>query len=146
MDVYTDFNLPLHLTVRPSRGLGRAVLLLHCLSPLPVLYTSLPPWIFIVACLLVSLHYRYLAHPVLSQDCKLILRASGDWLIATSADKYMPAHLQPGSLVHRKLTILSFNTAGGRKHVIITDDSTDPELFRKLRVFLRFPPVTGTGT
>lgn len=54
-------------------------------------------------------------------------------------DGLEPLHLLPGAIVHPWLTVVRFQDARGRRHVVVaTVDSMNPADFRRFRVFLRW--------
>ena len=140
MECHKGFNLPILVRVRPSRGLIKIILVIHCLCPLPVFYSDLALWLCLSVSLILVIHYRWLRQHVLDNTCQVIMRARDDWLLTSGNDKFMPVDLLPGSFVHPFLTVLRFRHQQGCSTVILTCDNVDSEQYRRLRVFLRFPP------
>jgi len=141
MECQKGFNLPILVRVRPSRGLIKMILVIHCLSPGPLFYSDLALWFCLSVSFLLIIHYRWLQKYVLNNNCQLMMRSRDDWLLTSGSDQFMPVDLLPGSFVHPFLTVLRFRHQQGCSTVILTGDNVDPEQYRRLRVFLRFPPA-----
>ena len=60
-------------------------------------------------------------------------------VLPVGGDAFIPATLLPQAVVHAWLTVARLRTADGKIHpLLVAADSTDPQAFRKLRVFLRW--------
>ena len=139
-DVVSGFYLPIHVEVGPSMVLKRAMLLVHCLVGVPLYSSGLSLWSCCLLLLLAGLHYIHLYLYRLNQRYVLILRGHDDWLLATGNAAPARAMLLPGSYVQPYLAVLTFRQGAAKTSVILLHDNVDPELFRRLRVLLRFPP------
>lgn len=140
MECHKGFNLPILVRVRPSPGLKKMILVIYCLSTGPVLYSDLALWLCLTVSILLIIHYRWLRKRELDNNCQLMMRARDDWLLSSGGDQFMSVDLLPGSFVHPFLTVLRFRHQQGCSTVILTRDNVDPDQFRRLRVFLCFPP------
>lgn len=135
----------LRMELGRSRWLAGLLAGIH-LGAFFLLMTLVPPlWVIALsaAILIASAAHAILLHAwqrlprsvtglEISDDCKLMLRdANGGW---------REAALLPSSFVTPYLTILNFRHADERRarSVVILPDRVQPDLFRRLRVLLRW--------
>ncbi|MGH8119272.1 MAG: protein YgfX [Gammaproteobacteria bacterium] len=70
---------------------------------------------------------------------QLLLTAGGEWWLSCVSGQTWQVQLLPAGYVHPFLTVLTFREHGGRRYaVIVTHDVVDADMFRRLRVRLRF--------
>ncbi len=96
---------------------------------------------FRLACLLVILLLAVQIWRRLSPRLSAIrLEKTGQLSVfPAGADEFVAATLLPGATVHPWLSIARLQTDDGRIHIlIVAPDSTEPQGFRRLRVFLRW--------
>ena len=140
MQYQHGFHLPIRLRIGPSSILNRIVFSFHALGVSPLLYADLKGWIIVSAGLVLCLHYRWLRMHKLNNSIQLIMKSRHDWLLSIGDDQFSPVKILPGSFVHPYMTILRFRKQQKIITVILTGDNVDTDQFRRLRVFLRFPP------
>ena len=135
----------LRLAIRRSRALAWLLLSVHGIALWLVFTLDLPWWGNVLAILAIgssavhacALHawQRMNASIIaieLADDCSIkIQRRSGEW---------SDAELQPSTFVSPWLTVLNLRNDGFRRlsHVIILPGRVDAEIFRRLRVWLRW--------
>jgi hypothetical protein len=141
------YLLPVVLPLRPSRRLATALLAGHCGSLLLLPLIVVPAWLtlILIVAVLSSLYRIWRRLWFLTGDpiTELVLLPSGEWRITSLDHRGCSAHLLTDSVVHPQLTVLCFKLADGRRRsAILTVDNTDPDAFRRLRVRLRFLPLS----
>lgn len=72
---------------------------------------------------------------------ELILNSKDEWQVKMRKGQVFTAELAPYLFVHPWLTIITLNYEGRRDAFILTSETLDAELFRRLRVRLRFKVV-----
>lgn len=141
MEHKNGFHLPLRLTIEPSKRLKWSFLLIHLASILPIWKTGLSMLTSCSIFLLVMFHYALLNHFYINRRYSLILKSGMRWMIDSGRHGFQSAELISGGLILPWLTVLRFRQSSGMISIVITTDNVNLELFRRLRVFLRFPPT-----
>lgn len=127
-----------------SAWLIRAVSIIHALALIAALANPLPPGIRIVLAVAVIGSLKFTLN-TLAQVQALTLKADGDWEILQASGPISGIWLD-NALVTPWLVILPLNTDAGQRSLLICRDGSDPESFRRLRVYLRITAPTRTHT
>lgn len=138
----SPFELPIHIAYRPPGWLAIVLSISHCGAIICIFAVPVPPWskIALLAVICVSLlwslyrvlHRRYVAPPIM-----LILNTTNEWRLADRRDA-RPITLLPGAFVHPGLLVLRFKDGRRICPVILTPGMLKREVFRRLRVRLRY--------
>lgn len=129
----------LRLDLRPSRLLAATLIVAHVLG-LAAAWISLSGWAqyAAVAGILVFLS-GFLAQALLTQAVSLELREDGHASWRTRKGGWQEGRLGRNNFVSAALVVLELEFEGrGRKWVVLMGDSTPPDEFRRLRVWLRW--------
>jgi toxin CptA len=135
---------PLHVTLTPSRRLMWALSSAHVAAMVMVLVVPLPMWAQAgaMALLAVSLIHSLRRHASLSAaDAIVALSLHGDDAMLFRRDgREVAGRLLGNSTVTPYLSILNVRPQGARwsRSVVIVPDGLDAEMFRQLRVWLRW--------
>lgn len=137
------FDAPLYLPLSSSRLLLRWWLLVHVGALSVVLINSVTPVVGLCGIVLLALHAAWWRRTRLhlSPDgvSALLSLADGRWRVTLRDGSVHEAVLSGNPFVSRTLTAFSLRLAGGRtRHVLIASDSAPPDVYRRLRVRLRF--------
>lgn len=143
----------LNVALRPSQRLARWLLLGNASAATSVLIVAIPWWLKIVLVLAVALSWGY----SLAQQAWHLLPYSivalqadreGGLVVKTRDGRELTVQVLPASSVAAFLTIIVFKPfEGGRTQaVLILPDSLPPELFRQLRVWLKWKVSTSPTT
>ena len=133
-------RFPIVIGLRRSRVLGTALVAVAVLAGVATLASPWAPSVrgfnLAAICIIASLAWRRLEPGLsairLEQDGRIFVAAAGD-------TKLVEAELLAGATVHPWLTVVRLKTADHGKHrLIVAVDSTKPDDFRRLRVFLRW--------
>jgi hypothetical protein len=87
---------------------------------------------------LAYLIYKYCSGFTKERTTELILAADDDWQIKRDNGEIYPAIMGDSLFVHPALTIILLKYVGNKEYFIFTLDNLEPDLFRRLRVRLRF--------
>ncbi len=134
----------LYFTFRPSRYLAAILIVVHGAAGLALLLVPTSPWLtFSVMCLLLlSLAYHLRRHAWLrtAGSCMALrFEAEGVQLMMESGVR-LAGEISADSFVTPALTIINVfvPAQGARRSIVILPDSMDREVFRQLRVRLRW--------
>jgi len=132
---------PLRLQPGPSARLTLFLLLVHALALAVLMVTPLSLWVRIgLALLLVVNLFHGLGRHAVRRSSQAIATAVWDelglWRLTLVSGRTLEAELLPDSFVTLSLVVLNFRTDGrwGRRSLVLTSDSEDPERLRRLRV------------
>ena len=92
---------------------------------------------------LVYLFYKYCSGFAKKQTTELILAANDDWQLKQENGQVLRAVLDDSLFVHPLLTIILLRFGDNKEYFIFTPDNLDADLFRRLRVRLRFRVTEG---
>lgn len=87
---------------------------------------------------LVYLYYKYCLGFPKKQTIELILTANDDWQLKQVNGQVHRAVLDDSFFVHPLLTIILLRFGNNKEYFIFTPDNLDADMFRRLRVRLRF--------
>ena len=144
-----QFALPIHIFIRPSPWLAGGIIVIHLGAMLALCVTDLH-WLLNTLVTLVitaSLVRELLIHVVQKHPdapVQLLLTAESEWWLTTCSGRDISVQLMPAAFVHPLFTVLPFQGGDKRYSVILTPDVMDKDLFRRLRVRLRFQHGRGT--
>ncbi len=127
----------LTLEIRPSRLLGRFILVTHLAASgmLPLLAQRHAAFWLLLVPILVSFVHAWRRHQ--SGTARLVVPSSGECLLAEEDGPPRPVALLPHSRIWPALMVLNLRLeGGGRRSLILLPDNTDPEQRRRLRVRL----------
>lgn len=135
------FGMTVELRLRPSLRALQLIFALHvlCIGLLPLAMQSGPPMLVVAAAFAAS--WLWLRrHPTLGFGPRAITRmlwhADGSWSLWCDS-REIRAELCAESLVHRRLLLLRFRSADGRRLTrLIAGDELDAEPLRRLRARL----------
>jgi hypothetical protein len=139
-----NFELPIVITVRPSKWLNLWLYITHIFA-IPVVFMAdlvVPVQVLLIVTICLSLFFsigKYIYFREANSIVRIILNGADEWWLTTVRGDTISATLLPAALVHPLLVILPFQTRDGTYTVILTPDVTDPDMLRRLRVRLRFP-------
>lgn len=133
-------QFPITIGLHRSRFLDTALLVVAVALGATVLAFPME-FLFRLACLLVIFLLAVQIWRRLSPRLTAIrLERTGQLsVVPVDADEFIAATLLPGATVHPWLSIARLQADDGRIHMlIVAPDSTEPQSFRRLRVFLRW--------
>jgi hypothetical protein len=135
------FELP--IAIRPSRWLAVVLYITHIGAILILLVTGLPLVVrsLLIGAVIINLWVTtrsILLQKSLRSPVQLLLNAAGEWYLTMSNGDVHEVALRPGAFVHPWLVVLPFRRGSRRPVVILTPDVVDKDLFRRLRVRLKF--------
>lgn len=134
-----------------SRGLAGFLFLTHgaalaAVSMLPI------PWtlrVILVALLVVGLAYEVQAQLLRRLPWAVreaVWGPDGRWTLMLASGQEVEARLSPSTFVSTRLVVLNFRRGRWRSgSLVLTSDSLDPDLLRRLRVRLRVAGHAATG-
>jgi len=134
-------QFPVIIGLHRSFLLDRLVFLVALSATVFICFYPRPPWLLIgvlvFVWLLALLAWRRSSPPFVS------LRLSCDGSIEgrrEDSTEFLPLSCQPGAFVHPWMTVLYLKPEGGGATEVlpVTVDSTGPDEFRRLRIFLRW--------
>lgn len=138
-----QFALPILIFIKPSPWLAGGIVAVH-LGAVIALFAADLHWT--AQCILMFMVIASLIHALLSYilqkhrdtPVQLLLTAGAEWWLTCVSGQTFAVQLMPAAFVHPLLTVLSFQ--GNERHysVILTPDVVDADMFRRLRVRLRF--------
>ncbi|WP_455379977.1 protein YgfX [Acidihalobacter prosperus] len=135
---------PLYLQPKPSRQLAGFFVLLHVTAAAALPYLGLPAWgLTFLGLLLAWSLYRNLRLYVLLGSPRSILRlvweVSGNWRIWDGLGQEHTARLAPDCFVRHRIIVLSLHLldGGGRRTIVLLQDSLDNDILRRLYLRLR---------
>lgn len=137
------FELPIRITIYPSRWLSIALVFSHGGALLILIIVSLTLWIKLLFILAVALSffYSFLKHiwqKSSSSIIELMLNEHDEWLLTRRDGQVLEPCLRSGAYVHPLLIVLPFRQGRKFPTVILTPDTVDKDTLRRLRVRLRF--------
>jgi toxin CptA len=138
-----NFELPILISVRPSKWLKFWLCSIHMLA-IPVVFMTDLVWyveivLVIAVCIsliVVTRNYIYRQGP--NSIVSIMLSETDEWWLTTESDETFKAGLLPAALVHPLLVALQFRARDRNYNVILTPDAVDKDMLRRLRVRLRF--------
>ena len=69
----------------------------------------------------------------------ILLTSENDWFVINKENEKLMAKERPGSFVHPLMVILLLQCQQKKISIILTNDNTQRDLLRRLRVRLRYP-------
>tara|TARA_R110002110_G_scaffold414920_2_gene646574 strand:+ start:169981 stop:170430 length:450 start_codon:yes stop_codon:yes gene_type:complete len=144
MDSYENpFLLTLRLPIRNPLIIAKVLLFAYSFGLfLPWLtHLDLVLKILLTICLILSLWnliYKYRSPTTTRRVTELILGSEDDWQVKMNNGEVHQAVLGSSLFVHPRLTIILLSYEGHKKYFIFTQDNIEADLFRRLRVRLRF--------
>ena len=138
-----QFALPVLIFIKPSPWLAGGIVAVHlgaalalCTADLHSLIKSMV-MLMVTASLAQALLARVLQkHP--DAPVQLVLTADAEWWLTCVSGQTLSVQLISGAFVHPLFTVLSFQGEGRRYTVILTPDVVEADMFRRLRVRVRF--------
>lgn len=138
-----QFALPILIFIEPSPWLAGGIIAVHLGAALALVAADLHG---LIQCMLMLMVMVSLAHALLTQilqkhpdaPVQLLLTAGAEWWLTCVSGQTFAVQLMPAACVHPLLTVLSFQGEERRYTVILTPDVVDADMFRRLRVRLRF--------
>lgn len=128
--------LPLELTLRPSRIYRAILALAQGLALAGIGLAALPLWVKVMAVAALSMGALRLWRENANSARGLRVGQSGQ--VELLADEWLAAVICGRPVVLPWLVSLTLQNGQGRKHrLTVWPDSTEPDRFRKLRVWLR---------
>ncbi|MCW8899458.1 MAG: hypothetical protein OQK75_03670 [Gammaproteobacteria bacterium] len=138
------FELPLALVVKDSKIIYAYLILIFLFSMVGIFISSLMLLLqLLLVVLLIVMTVLIFKIQRVNKITRLKLSRDDKWQIETDNRQHFDAELQGECIVTYFLVWLNFTTCNsfGRKkvfHVLLLPDSVDADLFRQLRVRLRF--------
>jgi len=137
------FTLPVLIFIKPSPVLAGGIVAIHLGAALALCAADL---YWQVKCLVMLMIAASLTHALLTYilqkhpdtPVQLLLTAGAEWWLTCVSGQTFPVQLLPAAFVHPLCTVLSFQGAEQHYTVILTPDVVDADMFRRLRVRLRF--------
>ena len=141
--MFNQFALPILMVIKPSPWLAGGIIVVHLGAALALCTADLYwPVKCIVMLVVVANFTKVLLTQVLQKHpdapVQLLLTADGEWWLTCARGSTISVQLLPAAYVHPLCTVLSFRGAEGRYTVILTPDVVEADMFRRLRVRLRF--------
>lgn len=138
-----QFELPILIFIKPSPWLTGIIIVIHLGAAVALCAADLHG---LLKCAVIFLIMASLAHALgtcimqLHPDTpvQLLLTVGEEWWLTCVRGETIQVQLLPAAYVHPWLTVLSFRGEGRRYSVILTPDVVDADMFRRLRVRLRF--------
>ena len=137
------FTLPILIFIQPSPWLAGGIVAVHLGAAIAVFAADLHglaqgmAMLMLIASLAHALlTYILRKHP--DTPAQLLLAADTEWWLTCVSGQTVSVQLLPAAYVHPLCTVLSFRGEEGRYSVILTPDVVDVDMFRRLRVRLRF--------
>jgi len=137
------FALPILILIKPSPWLAGGIVAIHIGAVLALFAADLH---WPVRCLLVLVVAAGLIHALFTHvlqwypeaPVQLLLPAESECLLTCCNGQTNSVQLMPAAFVHPRFTVLSFKGVKRRYTVILTPDVVGADMFRRLRVRLRF--------
>ena len=137
-----SLNAPVRVPIRLSRWLLAGLSLTHAGAILVLWPVALPLWIKWILLVMIGTGFGYSMrrHLFFSGDgpLELLLNCEDEWFITTGKGETCELQLLTGYYVHPWLVVLPFRGDAGKHTVILTPDMIDADVFRRLRVRLRY--------
>lgn len=138
-----QFALPVLIWIKPSPWLAGGIVAVHLGAALALCIADLPGLIKCMVLLMVtaSLAQALLIHVLQKHPgapVQLLLTADAQWWLTCASGHTFSVQLMPAAFVHPLFTVLSFRGGEQRFTVILTPDVVEEDMFRRLRVRLRF--------
>jgi hypothetical protein len=141
--VTSQFGLPIFILSKPSPWLAGCVIVIH-LGAMIALFFADVHWLaryVVVLMITASLTHTLLTWILQKRPetpVRLLLTPAGEWWLTCVNGQTLAVQLLPAAYVHPLLTVLTFQSGEHRYRVILTPDVVDADMFRRLRVRLRF--------
>ena len=137
-----------YFTFHPSRQLALYILLVHGVAIGSLIFVPIPKVAFVLLLIVLILSAIYYvlrdAQLILSGAC-IALRLEDDRIVLVSRNgDQLRGQLRPSSVITPHILILNIGLENhrGRKNVVLMSDSMDAEVFRQLRVTLKWGIVS----
>jgi hypothetical protein len=137
------FNNPIRIPVKRSRWLLAGISLSHGGAICLLWPVVLPVGLKIIFLLMTCVSFIYSIHKYLyyfDNNCpiELFLNNEDEWFLTIRRDKTYEVQLHAEHYVHPWLVVLLFRTETCNHTIILTPDMIHPDVFRRLRVRLRY--------
>lgn len=138
-----QFALPIFILIKPSPWLTSGIVTIHLGAALALCAADLY-WqtkclvMFVVAACFTHTLLIHVLQKHAEASVQLLLTTDAEWWLTCVNGLTFSVKLVPGAFVHPLLTVLSFQAEKRRHIVILTPDIVDADMFRRLRVRLRF--------
>jgi hypothetical protein len=137
------FNIPLRIPVKRSRWLLSGISLAHGGAVCLLWPVALPVGLKIIFLLMICISFINSMHKHLyfrnnNSPVELFLNDEDEWLLTTRKNGTYEVQLHAEHYVHPWLVVLLFSTEARNHTIILTPDMIHPDVFRRLRVRLRF--------
>lgn len=134
---------PLRIDIGRSHWLLCYLYFVHALALMGAMQLSLYPALIVIVCVIASLIYciyRYCAGDQRNAVTALELGAGYGYLVFRDG-KWKSINLSGQQFVSNRLIILGYRQRGEAitKHLVLFADGVDANIFRRLKVMLRFP-------
>jgi len=138
-----QFALPVLIIIKPSPWLAGGIVAIHLGAALALCIADLHSLIKSMVMLIVtaSLAHALLTHVLLKHSdapVQLLLTAGAEWWLTCVNGQTFSVQLMPAAFVHPLFTVVSFQGEKRRYTVILTPDVVEADMFRRLRVRLKF--------
>jgi len=138
-----QFALPVLILIKPSTWLTSGIVVVHLGASLALCIADLP-WLtkfMVMLIVTASLIHALLTHVLQNHPdapVQLLLTTDAEWWLTCVNGQTFAVQLMPGAFVHPLLTVMIFQEEKRRYTVILTPDVVEADMFRRLRVRLRF--------
>lgn len=141
--MYSQFELPVSISIRPCIWLKIWIYLIHLVSIPTVIFSGIPlvmrmaifPAIFVN---LYLVRKKFILLKSRSSVVSVYLNDLEEWWLTTADGRTFMATLMPAAVVNPLLTVLCFKSGDQRYPVILTPQKGNQNELRRLRVRLRF--------
>ena len=138
-----QFALPILILIKPSPWLAGGIIVTHLGAAFALCVSDLH---WLVKCMVMLVIAASLTHALMihvlqkhpDAPLQLLLTADTEWWLTSCSGQTIPVQLGPAAYVHPLFTVLSFQGTKQRYTVILTPDTADADMFRRLRVRLKF--------
>ena len=137
------FNTPVRIPVKLSRWLLAGISLAHGGAVCLLWSVALPVGLKIIFLLMTCISFINSMHKHLyflddNRPVELFLNNEDEWFLTTRKDETYEVQLHAEHYVHPWLVVLLFRTEARKHTIILTPDMIHPDVFRRLRVRLRY--------
>ena len=137
------FNAPVRIPVKRSRWLLAGISLAHggavCLLWPAALPVGLIFFLLLMTCAsFINSMHKHLYFFYDNAPVELFLNNEDEWFLTTRKDETYEVQLYPEHYVHPWLVVLLFRVEARKYTIILTPDMINPDVFRRLRVRLRY--------
>ena len=135
-----SFQQPLLLSIKPSRLLKQALIVLHFLALFACWVSAIPVAVkgLITIFIIYSLQKIYTGKTDISRSCWLRNNPGGGWEIADHERNYQAITILPSTVITSWLTVIHYHTTDQvRQSLVVVRDSLTPDNYRQLIVKLR---------